>query len=132
MTGTEHAAALVVAAHARDADDCRTLLSALGLLAPVKPKRGRVAIPADAFGHGDTRRYNRGCRCRECTTAVVADKRAYRARLRADPAAADRSGHGLEKTYRVYGCRCAPCTAANTDAGRVRRARRRARERAAP
>lgn len=30
----------------------------------------RTAIPADAFEHGDHRRYTRGCRCRPCTTAI--------------------------------------------------------------
>jgi hypothetical protein len=30
----------------------------------------RTAIPAEAFDHGDARRYRRGCRCRACTTAV--------------------------------------------------------------
>lgn len=29
-----------------------------------------TAIPADAFEHGDARRYRRGCRCRPCTSAV--------------------------------------------------------------
>lgn len=31
----------------------------------------RTAIPAEAFDHGDARRYRRGCRCRACTTAVT-------------------------------------------------------------
>ncbi|MBZ6207468.1 hypothetical protein KVH31_13270 [Streptomyces olivaceus] len=36
---------------------------------------GRPAIPADAFDHGDPRRYRRGCKCRPCTTAITAEVR---------------------------------------------------------
>lgn len=36
---------------------------------------GRPAIPAEAFDHGDARRYRRGCRCRPCTNAVTAEVR---------------------------------------------------------
>lgn len=35
----------------------------------------RRPIPAEAFNHGDSRRYRRGCRCRPCTDAVNADTR---------------------------------------------------------
>lgn len=31
----------------------------------------RTAIPADAFNHGDHRRYHRGCRCTRCTQAAT-------------------------------------------------------------
>lgn len=36
---------------------------------------GRPAIPAEAFEHGDPRRYRRGCRCRPCTEGVTAEVR---------------------------------------------------------
>lgn len=35
----------------------------------------RPAIPAEAFEHGDPRRYRRGCRCRQCTDGVTAEVR---------------------------------------------------------
>lgn len=38
----------------------------------------RTAIPADAFQHGDAKRYRRGCRCRQCVTAVSAEARKNR------------------------------------------------------
>jgi hypothetical protein len=34
-----------------------------------------VAVPAEAFDHGDPRRYRRGCRCNECKAGVVADNK---------------------------------------------------------
>jgi hypothetical protein len=34
-----------------------------------------TAIPAEAFAHGDARRYRRGCRCRPCTRALTAEVR---------------------------------------------------------
>lgn len=36
---------------------------------------GRPAIPAEAFEHGDPRRYRRGCKCRPCIDAVTAEVR---------------------------------------------------------
>jgi hypothetical protein len=36
---------------------------------------GRPAIPAEAFDHGDPRRYRRGCRCRQCIDGVSAEVR---------------------------------------------------------
>lgn len=33
----------------------------------------RQPIPADAFDHGDVRRYRRGCTCRACVTAATAE-----------------------------------------------------------
>lgn len=38
-------------------------------------KPGRPAIPANAFAHGDVRRYNRGCHCTPCTRAATANRR---------------------------------------------------------
>ncbi|MEU0659575.1 hypothetical protein [Streptomyces lavendulocolor] len=35
----------------------------------------RKAIPAEAFDHGDPKRYRRGCRCRKCITGVTAEVR---------------------------------------------------------
>ena len=35
----------------------------------------RKPIPAEAFSHGDARRYRRGCRCQPCTKAVTAEVR---------------------------------------------------------
>ena len=50
----------------------------------------RKPIPAEAFDHGDPRRYHRGCRCRPCTTGVSAEVR-RRSYLRA-------TGRGLLTT----------------------------------
>lgn len=36
---------------------------------------GRPAIPAEAFDHGDPRRYRRGCKCTKCVAAVTAEVR---------------------------------------------------------
>ncbi|WP_049569131.1 hypothetical protein [Streptomyces sp. SBT349] len=36
---------------------------------------GRPAIPAEAFEHGDPRRYWRGCRCQNCKTGAAAQVR---------------------------------------------------------
>lgn len=38
-------------------------------------KPGRRAIPADAFDHGDVRRYRRGCTCTPCVNAATRDGR---------------------------------------------------------
>lgn len=35
----------------------------------------KKAIPAEAFEHGDPRRYRRGCRCRACTDGISAESR---------------------------------------------------------
>lgn len=116
---------LVVADHARDADDCRLLLDMLGITAP-KPKRKPGRPPVD-HGHGDHRTYHKGCRCNDCREA----NRAYQAELRArrhnDPYSADRAGHGKSSTYRNHACRCDECTAAHTADCNAYRARRRAR-----
>jgi hypothetical protein len=44
-----------------------------------RPRRGRPAIPAEAFEHGDPRRYWRGCHCKACRRGVTAhiQKRKY-------------------------------------------------------
>ncbi len=39
---------------------------------------GRPAIPAEAFEHGDPRRYRRGCRCTACKNGVTAAVRRQR------------------------------------------------------
>ena len=39
---------------------------------------GRPAIPAEAFEHGDPRRYRRGCRCTTCKTGMTAAVRRQR------------------------------------------------------
>lgn len=38
----------------------------------------RKPIPAEAFAHGDARRYRRGCSCQPCTTAATAEARRWR------------------------------------------------------
>jgi hypothetical protein len=38
----------------------------------------RQAIPAEAFEHGDARRYRRGCTCRPCTDAATAESRRWK------------------------------------------------------
>ncbi|MFG3476428.1 hypothetical protein ACGF3K_14350 [Streptomyces sp. NPDC047980] len=38
----------------------------------------RKAIPAEAFNHGDPKRYRRGCRCRPCVRGVTAEVRVGR------------------------------------------------------
>lgn len=38
----------------------------------------RVAIPAEAFDHGDPKRYRRGCRCQPCKAGVTAEVRRVR------------------------------------------------------
>ncbi|MFG2352637.1 hypothetical protein [Streptomyces sp. NPDC048521] len=38
----------------------------------------RQPIPADAFDHGDARRYRRGCTCRPCTDAATAEARRWK------------------------------------------------------
>jgi hypothetical protein len=38
----------------------------------------RQPVPAEAFDHGDARRYRRGCTCRPCTDAAVAEARHWK------------------------------------------------------
>lgn len=42
------------------------------------PRPGRRPIPAEAFEHGDPKRYRRGCRCKPCTTATTEETRKRR------------------------------------------------------
>ena len=123
MTARE--AALAVAAHSRDAADCRHLLAMLGLTPPT-PKR-KPGRPTVDHGHGDHRTYAKGCRCDDCRDAHRARCANRREARAADPAAADRAGHGKASTYKNYGCRCEPCSRANTAVVTAYKARRRAR-----
>jgi hypothetical protein len=116
---------LTVAAHAKDADDCRELLAMLGI-APPKPKR-RPGRPSVDHGHGDRRTYQNGCRCADCREAFRLYAAALRAKWKADPTSADRAGHGKASTYRNHGCRCVKCTTANRVDVAAYRARRRRR-----
>lgn len=59
--------------------------------------------------HGTTRRYRVGCRCPACRAANSARVRDQVRRRAADPATADRAGHGKPSTYTNYGCRCEEC-----------------------
>lgn len=38
----------------------------------------RKPVPAEAFEHGDARRYRRGCTCPDCTSAATAEARRWR------------------------------------------------------
>jgi hypothetical protein len=61
---------------------------------------GRPAIPADAFEHGDPRRYRRGCRCRPCTDGVTAEVRRgryLRATGRGQLTTPDRAAQHIER-----------------------------------
>lgn len=125
MADTTRKAMLTVAAHARNADDCRQLLAALGITPP-QPKR-KPGRPAVDHGHGDHRTYQKGCRCDACRDAARLHHIAMRAKWKADPASADRAGHGKASTYKNHGCRCEACTAANTADVKAYKARRRQR-----
>lgn len=125
MSDTTRRAALTVAAHAKDADDCRQLLAMLGITLP-KPKRKPGRPPVD-YGHGDYRTYAKGCRCNDCRAANAERHRGQQRRRVSDPEAADRAGHGNASTYQNYGCRCRPCTEANSAKSLAYKARRRER-----
>lgn len=118
-------ALLVVAAHAKNADDCRELLDMLGITPP-KPKR-RHGRPRVDHGHGDHRTYQNGCRCDDCRDAMRLRAAEQRAKRKANPSGADRAGHGKAATYRNHGCRCAECTTAHTADCTAYKARRRER-----
>lgn len=136
MNALERSASLTVADRARDAGELRMLLDMLGLLhgqatpysllelplpspAP-SPKRTRRQNTAPAVkrapvargGHGTFSEYTKGCRCDECRAANTGNRGRQRAKAKADPALADRAGHGKANTYRNYGCRCDLCRAA--------------------
>jgi hypothetical protein len=118
------AAALVAAAHARDADDLRLLLDALGMLPAALPTVGHP---------GRVGSYRAGCRCDGCRAAVLASTRRTLARARerlADPEQRARYEHGRIYTYRA-GCRCADCRAVSAKSRAEERRRRAARERGA-
>jgi len=125
VADTTRKAMLTVAAHAKNADDCRQLLAMLGIdSAAAKPKRGR---PRGEYGHGHPSKYAQGCRCTECRAANAERQRVQQRRRVGDPEAADRAGHGNASTYQNYGCRCRPCTEANTAKSLAYKARRRER-----
>ncbi|MEU8271581.1 hypothetical protein AB0B89_31025 [Sphaerisporangium sp. NPDC049002] len=107
----ERAAALTVAANARDAADCRELLAMLGLLPEVQATTDRRVFDGDV-GHGRYRLYLAGCRCDACRAKNAETVRKSRARAKSDPSRADRAGHGKANTYKNHGCRCEPCRAA--------------------
>lgn len=119
-------AMLTIAAHAKDADDCRQLLAMLGITRP-KPKR-KPGRPSVDHGHGDHRTYAKGCRCDACRDANRLHCAGLRAKWKTDPANADRAGHGKPSTYKNHGCRCDKCTAANTADVLAYKRRRRQRE----
>jgi len=136
-TPEEQAAAVrQVQRNARDRDDLRLLLDALGLDEPSQPpaadeptaKRRSGRPPVD-HGHGDHRTYSKGCRCTPCREANREKCAERRANWSSDPAAADRAGHGNASTYKNYGCRCDLCSQANSEAVREYRSRRGRRQR---
>jgi hypothetical protein len=118
-------AMLAVAAHAKDADDCRQLLAALGIT-PSKPKQG-PGRPRGEYDHGHPTKYAQGCRCTKCRAGNAERCRGQQRRRVSDPEAADRAGHGNASTYQNYGCRCRPCTEANSAKSLAYKTRRRER-----
>ncbi|MBC2903194.1 hypothetical protein [Streptomyces cupreus] len=79
--------------------------------------------------HGKPGTYKQGCRCNACREANRLYQNAANKRRAANPALADRAGHGSPSTYINYACRCDACKAANTR--RLRAQRERRKERAA-
>ncbi|MFD3516292.1 hypothetical protein [Streptomyces sp. NPDC058657] len=120
-------AALAIANHSHNADDCRALLDMLGLSAVLATQ----ARQHDGIRHGTPYAYTKGgCRCDDCREANRKRCQASRQRSAADPSRADRAGHGKASTYKNHGCRCAECSAANTADVSAYRARRRVKARA--
>ncbi|MFI2426554.1 hypothetical protein ACH5A7_21070 [Streptomyces sp. NPDC018955] len=74
--------------------------------------------------HGRASTYKSGCRCTECREANRVYQAASNKRRAADPALADRAGHGRASTYINYACRCDACKAANSQRLREQRERR--------
>ncbi|MFF7190558.1 hypothetical protein ACFZAR_36310 [Streptomyces sp. NPDC008222] len=70
--------------------------------------------PPVPIPHGRVTGYSRGCRCLECRKANTQSQNRRKAERSADPAAADRAGHGKTSTYGNYGCRCEPCKQAQS------------------
>lgn len=122
VTEQTRRAAIAVADRAKNADDCRQLLEALGLVEPQPKRRGRP--PVD-HGHGHPATYQKGCRCDDCREANRNRCAEDRKARTGDPAAADRAGHGKASTYRNYNCRCSKCSKANTANVNAYRARKR-------
>lgn len=113
MTTTQ-TVSLVVADHAQSVEDCRLLLNMLGLLPEdVTPAAARPDRAVVSNTHGSMRRYVAGCRCDACRAKNAGEKRKTRKRAKADPARADRAGHGKANTYKNHGCRCESCCAAH-------------------
>jgi hypothetical protein len=112
------AATQLVRRQVTNAGDAQLLLEALGLA-------GRVPE------HGTHARYLSGCRCEDCREANRVRCLEYRRRAAADPAIADRAGHGRASTYKNLGCRCTPCREASMAHQAKARAARRARQKAA-
>jgi hypothetical protein len=71
--------------------------------------------------HGHVNTYKNGCRCEACRTANSVYQAAGNVRRSADPALADRAGHGKPSTYVNYACRCDACRAAVSAVQRARR-----------
>lgn len=68
----------------------------------------RHYVPRKPLSHGYAG-YQRGCRCADCNSGHTRYEARKRAERRADPARADRAGHGKATTYNNYGCRCPAC-----------------------
>ena len=77
----------------------------------IRPYTPKPHVP---ITHGRVTGYSRGCRCPECRQANTDSLNRRKAERCADPAAADRAGHGKTSTYLNYGCRCDPCKAAQS------------------
>ncbi|MEV4246996.1 hypothetical protein AB0J63_26730 [Streptosporangium canum] len=117
-------AALTVADHARDADDCALLLDMLGLLPEKSREAQQKLMEHQGGGRGSFSAYLGGCRCNACRAANAAVRQRDRQRAKADPRRADRAGHGKDSTYKNHGCRCDACRAAHaawSSAYKVRR-----------
>jgi hypothetical protein len=82
-----------------------------------------VTTTFESRKHGTTGTYRAGCRCADCRDANRLKCAQNRARRAADPAAADRAGHGKASTYINYDCRCTPCRDAHSANLRRRRAK---------
>lgn len=64
--------------------------------------------------HGTYRRYNNGCRCRQCREANNNRHRDLRAELAERAKDPDDPRHGQASFYRNHGCRCAKCKEAHS------------------